>query len=103
MSTTYNIVPAVRNTLQSGLFLAVDGVLHRIICLINQLLTAGEGQPAQIHYFMKENSEKQAVIYAKPEVELIDINFTGNICGINASGNPSGNVTGQDPDDPTYA
>lgn len=94
MSTTYNIVPTAKDTLQSGLFLAVDGVLHRIICLINLLLTAGAGQPAQIHYFMKENSGKQALIYVRPEVELIDIKLSGVICS--SGGTVSGSATGED-------
>lgn len=74
---------------------AVDGVPHRIICLLNQLLTAGVGQLAQVHRFMEENSEKQARLYVEPKVELVDIYPTGVIC-------TSGSTTGEDPDYPIY-
>ena len=50
---------------------------------------------------MKENSEKQAPIYVRPKVELIDIKLSGVICS--SGGTVPGNVTAQDPDDPTYA
>ena len=72
---------------------------HRIICLLNLLfIIAGAGRPAQVYHFMKANIENQPMNYAKPEVELIDINPAGVIC---TSGETiSGVVSGQDPDAP---
>lgn len=89
------IAPAAEDTLPSRSMQAVDGVPHRIICLLNQLLTAGVGQLAQVHRFMEENSEKQARLYVEPEVELVDIYPAGVIC-------TSGSTTGEDPDYPIY-
>lgn len=65
------------------------------MCLLNQLLTAGVGQLAQVHRFMEENSEKQARLYVEPKVELVDIYPAGVIC-------TSGSTTGEDPDYPIY-
>lgn len=94
MSTIYNVATATEDTLPSIFAQAADGVPHRIICLLNQLLTAGAGQSAQVyHYYEGEQRKQVQIYYVKPEVELVDINVAGVFC-------TSGVVTGEDPDAP---
>ena len=58
MSTIYNVATAAEDTLPSIFAQAADGVPHRIICLLNQLLTAGAGQSAQVYHYYEGEQRK---------------------------------------------